>query len=39
MLSPLFPFGLSSPVQSRLPYSQNAGLTLNLYKSFNIALT
>ena len=39
VLYPLLPFGLSSPVQSRLPYSQNAGLTPYLYRNFNIALT
>ena len=27
-------FGLSSPVQDGVAYSQNAGLTLYLYKSF-----
>ena len=32
ILYPLLPFGLSSPVQSKLSYSQNAGLTLFLYK-------
>ena len=34
VLYPLLPFGLSSPVQNGVPYSQNAGLTLSLYKSF-----
>ena len=39
VLYPLLPYGLSSPVQNRVSYSQNAELTLFLYQSFYIALT
>ncbi len=31
---PRLPYGLSSPVQNKLPHSQNAGLTFFPYKSF-----
>ena len=31
---PRLPYGLSSPVQNKLPHSQNAGLTFSLYKNF-----
>ena len=37
--NPLLPFGLSSPVPIGVHSSQNAGLTLHLYKILFLALT
>ena len=34
VLYPLLPFGLSSPVQNGVTYSQNAGLTIYEYQNF-----